>query len=113
MKYLFKAKDLKTGNWVTGDLAYANSDGLQILLKFIKISDLAVALHGTPEAVIKNIATAMSKNMFNDLKAEVILRKNASQSEISLARERIMVEVKGLMRENRLYIEKPNSDSIY
>ena len=25
MKYLFKAKDLKTGNWVTGDLAYANS----------------------------------------------------------------------------------------
>jgi hypothetical protein len=25
MKYQFKAKDLKTGEWVTGDLAYANS----------------------------------------------------------------------------------------
>lgn len=25
MRYQFKAKDLKTGEWVTGDLAYANS----------------------------------------------------------------------------------------
>ena len=25
MKYQFKAKDLKTGEWVTGDLAYAKS----------------------------------------------------------------------------------------
>lgn len=25
MKYQFRAKDLKTGEWVTGDLAYANS----------------------------------------------------------------------------------------
>jgi hypothetical protein len=24
MKYQFRAKDLKTGEWVTGDLAYAN-----------------------------------------------------------------------------------------
>lgn len=25
MKYQFRAKDLKTGEWVTGDLAYAKS----------------------------------------------------------------------------------------
>lgn len=98
---------------VFDDLAYADTNGLQMLLKFVNIKDLAIALIGSPESVIKNIATAMSKNMFSDLKAEVLLRKDASQSEISLARERILIEVKGLMRENRLYIEKPDSEQIY
>ena len=98
---------------VFDDLAYANNAGLQMLMKFINIKDLAVALIGAPEAVVKNIASAMSKNMFADLKAEALIRKDTSQSEISLARERILIEVKGLMRENRLYIEKPESNKIY
>ena len=95
------------------DLAYANQAGIQMLLKYVTIKDLAVALMGAPEAVVKSIASAMSKNMFNDLKAEAALRQNASQSEISLARERILKEVKGLIKENRLYIEKPDSNKIY
>ena len=95
------------------DLAYANQAGVQMLLKYVTIKDLAVALIGAPESVVKNIAAAMSKNMFNDLKAEATLRKNVSQSEISLAKERIINEVKGLMTENRLYIDKPDSNKIY
>ncbi len=95
------------------DLAYANQAGVQMLLKYVTIKDLAVALIGAPESVVKNIAAAMSKNMFNDLKAEATLRKNVSQSEISLAKERIINEVKGLMKENRLYIDKPDSNKIY
>ncbi len=95
------------------DLAYANQAGVQMLLKYVSIKDLAVALIGAPESVVKNIAAAMSKNMFNDLKAEATLRKNVSQSEISLAKERIINEVKGLIKENRLYIDKPDSNKIY
>ena len=95
------------------DLAYANLEGIQMLLKYVSIKDLAVALMGAPESVVKNIASAMSKNMFSDLKAEASLRKNVSQSEISLVRERIMKEVKGMINENRLYIEKPDSKMIY
>ena len=95
------------------DLAYANQAGVQMLLKYVTIRDLAVALMGAPEAVVKNVAAAMSKNMFNDLKAEAALRKSASQSEINLARERVLKEVKGLITENRLYIEKPDSNKIY
>ncbi|MBQ3644859.1 MAG: hypothetical protein II961_09705 [Candidatus Riflebacteria bacterium] len=95
------------------DLAYANQAGVQMLLKYVTIKDLAVALIGAPESVVKNIAAAMSNNMFNDLKAEATLRKNVSQSEISLAKERIINEVKGLMKENRLYIDKPDSNKIY
>ena len=95
------------------DLAYANLEGIQMLLKYVSIKDMAVALMGAPESVVKNIASAMSKNMFSDLKAEASLRKNVSQSEISLVRERIMKEVKGLINENRLYIEKPDSKMIY
>ena len=95
------------------DLAYANIAGLQMLLKYVTIKDLAVALMGAPESVVKNIASAMSKNMFTDLKTEASIMKNVSKSEISLARERILTEVKGLMKENRLYIEKPDSSKIY
>ncbi len=95
------------------DLAYANQAGIQMLLKYVTIKDLAIALMGAPEAVVKSIASAMSKNMFNDLKTEASIRKNVSQSEVSLARERIINEVKGLIKENRLYIEKPDSNKIY
>ena len=55
----------------------------------------------------------MSKNMFSDLKTEASIMKNVSKSEIGLARERILTGVKGLMKENRLYIEKPDSSKIY
>ena len=95
------------------DLAYANIAGLQMLLKYVTIKDLAVDLMGAPESVVKNIASAMSKNMFADLKTEASIMKNVSKSEIGLARERILTEVKGLMKENRLYIEKPDSSKIY
>ena len=95
------------------DLAYANIAGIQMLLKYVSIKDLAVALMGAPESVVKNIASAMSKNMFTDLKTEASIMKNVSKSEISLARERILTEVKGLMKENRLYIDKPDSSKIY
>ena len=106
-------KELRNQLILFDDIAYANIAGLQMLLKYVTIKDLAVALMGAPEAVVKNIASAMSKNMFNDLKTEASIMKNVSKSEISLARERILTEVKGLIKENRLYIEKPDSSKIY
>ncbi len=106
-------KELRNQLVLFDDIAYANVSGLQMLLKYVSIKDLAVALMGAPEAVVKNIASAMSKNMFNDLKTEASIMKNVSNSEISLARERILKEVKGLIKENRLYIEKPDSSKIY
>ena len=106
-------KELRNQLVLFDDIAYANIAGLQMLLKYVTIKDLAVALMGAPEAVVKNIACAMSKNMFNDLKTEASIMKNVSNSEITLARERILKEVKGLIKENRLYIEKPDSSKIY
>ena len=106
-------KELRNQLVLFDDIAYANNSGLQMLLKYVSIKDLAVALMGAPEAVVKNIASAMSKNMFNDLKTEASIMKNVSNSEITLARERILKEVKGLIKENRLYIEKPDSSKIY
>lgn len=49
MKYQFKAKDLKTGEWVTGDLAYAESrswksDGRRVIT--IKPMIVAHNIHG-------------------------------------------------------------------
>ena len=50
MKYQFKAKDLKTGEWVTGDLAYAKSmsfrksDGCRV--RTIKPMIVAHNIHG-------------------------------------------------------------------
>ena len=63
-------KELRNQLVLFDDIAYANISGLQMLLKYVSIKDLAVALMGAPEAVVKNIASAMSKNMFNDLKTE-------------------------------------------
>ncbi len=95
------------------DLAYANTAGIQMLLKYVTIKDLAVSLVGAQESVIKNIASAMSKNMFSDLMAEITREKNVSKSEISFARDRILREVKGLIKEKQLYLEKPNYNNIY
>lgn len=95
------------------DLAYANQTGLQLLLKFISVKDLAISLKNAHESVITNIAKAMSKNMFSDLKSEIIFHKDASQKEINLARESIIKEVKTLIKENRLYIDKPDYNKIF
>ena len=63
------------------DLAYANPDGVQMLLKYVSIKDLAVALMGAPEAVVKNIASVMSKNMFSDLKTRMLVKAKSALSE--------------------------------
>ena len=106
-------KELRNQLVVFEDLAYANGAGLQILLKSISTRELAFALRGASESVIKNIALSMSKNMFKDLRTEIELHKNATQKEVDMAREHILAEVKSLIKENRLYIEKPDSSKIY
>lgn len=106
-------QELKNKIVIFDDLAYANSAGVALLLKYVTIQDLAMAFHGAPEAVVTNVAQAMSKNMFNDLKEEINLRKKATRSDVNTARERILKEVRQLISENRLYIEKPDETMIY
>lgn len=95
------------------DLAYANPAGLTLLLKYVTPQDLAIAFIGAPDNVVKSVALCMSKNMFNDLKSEIALHRHVSKKEIEKARERILREVKQLVHENRLYLEKPNEQMVY
>lgn len=95
------------------DLAYANPAGIQMLIKYVTLRDLAVALKNAPEAVVKVFANSMSKNMFTDLKNEAIAAKNVSLSEILRAKEQILNVAKSLIKEKQLYIEKPSYNKIY
>lgn len=90
------------------DLAKANNAGIILLLKYVSIQDLAVSLIGASEAVVTKVAQCMSRNMFDDLKTEISIHKNASKREIEIARERVIREVKQLIHENRLYFEGPD-----
>lgn len=95
------------------DLAYADQRGLEKLLQGISFKDLALALKGAPDGVTRNVASAMSQNMFSDLKTEIALAKNATESDINASRERILATVKALVRSHNLYIDKPDESRIY
>ena len=91
------------------DLAYADTRGMQKLLKLVSTKDLALALRGTAHEVIQNIALNMSKNKFADLKNEIAMNKTVSQNDIFAARDQIMTVVMELIEMNELYINRPGS----
>ncbi|MEW6709976.1 MAG: FliG C-terminal domain-containing protein, partial [Candidatus Riflebacteria bacterium] len=65
------ASELRKKILTFDDLAYADARGIQKMLKLIPLRDLALALKGTPQAVLKNIAMNMSPRNLQDLKAEI------------------------------------------
>lgn len=94
------------------DLAYADTRGVQKLLKTIRTRDLAVSLKGAPPAVLKNLANNMSQRGLSDLKSEITLIGPARESEVDAARERIMSVVAELINSKEMFINRPNDGLI-
>ncbi|MDN5280357.1 MAG: flagellar motor switch protein FliG [Clostridiales bacterium] len=95
------------------DLAYADQRGLQKLLKLIRLRDLAIALKGSPQAVLKNIASNMSQRNLHDLKAEITATGPSREKEVEEARDRIMVVVAELLNSKELFINRPTDNMVY
>jgi len=95
------------------DLAYADSRGMQKLLKMVRISDLALSLKGASQGVLKNIAANMSQRALADLKSEITTMGSARESEVEFARERIMAVFSELINSKELYLNRGNEDLRY
>jgi flagellar motor switch protein FliG len=107
------AAELRKKVLIFEDLAYADSRGVQKLLKFIRLSDLAVALKDSPQAVLKNIAGNMSTRNLQDLKAEITATGPSKKADIEAAQDRIMAVVSELISNRELFINRPTDDMIY
>lgn len=95
------------------DLAFADSRGMQKLLKLVRVRDLSLALRGASQAVLKNIAANMSQRALADLKNEIAMMGAARESEVEAARERIMSVFNELLSAKELFINRPNEDMVY
>lgn len=95
------------------DLAFADSRGMQKLLKIIRIRDLAISLRGASQAVLKNIAANMSQRALADLKSEIATSGTARESEVDAARERIMAVVAELINSKELFINRSTDNPAY
>ena len=92
------------------DLAYADSRGIQKLIKMINMRDLAIAVVGCSETLVKNIAQNLSQNRMADFKSEITLVGQVSQKDIYEARDRIMSIVLELLESRDLFINRPGND---
>lgn len=95
------------------DLAYADSRGVQRLLKQISLRDLAIALKKTPEAILRNIANNMSPRALCDLKDEIKYIGRTTEKDAERARERIMLHVSRLISDKEMFINRPDADMLY
>ena len=95
------------------DLAYADSRGIQRLLKQISMRDLAISLKRAPESILRNIANNMSSRALCDLKDEIKYIGKSTDREIEKSRERIMHVVSILISDKELFINRPNTDMVY
>lgn len=95
------------------DLAYADSRGMQKLLKLVRVRDLAISLKGASQAVLKNIAANMSQRALADLKNEISTIGAVRESESDAARERIMAVFAELINSKDLFIHRPTDDLAY
>lgn len=95
------------------DLAYADSRGMQKLLKMVRIRDLALSLKGASQGVLKNIAANMSQRALADLKSEIATIGSARESEVESARERITAVFSELINSKELYLNRGNEDLRY
>jgi flagellar motor switch protein FliG len=95
------------------DLAYADGRGIQKLIKVIRLRDLAVALKGTPQAVLKNIAVNMSQRNLQDLKTEITAAGPTRESDVQAAQDRIMAVVAELIAAREMFINRPGDDLVY
>lgn len=92
------------------DLAYADSRGIQKLIKMINMRDLAMAVVGCSETLVKNIAQNLSQNRMADFKSEITLAGQVSQKDTYEARDRIISIVLELIESRDLFINRPGSD---
>lgn len=107
------ASELQKRLFTFSDLAFANSRGIQKLIKLISLKDLAMALKGADELVLKNFASNMSQNAIQMLKEEIIALGPRKKSEVEDARAKILSMARQLMQNNELYIQKScNKDQI-
>ncbi len=95
------------------DLAFADARGIQKLLKVIRLRDLALALKGTPQAVLKNIAMNMSQRNLTDLKTEIAATGPSREVDILGAQDRILAVVAELISSRELFINRPTDDLVY
>lgn len=91
------------------DLAYADSRGIQKLIKMLSLHDLALAVCGSSELLIKNLAQNLSQNRLNDFKEEIKAVGKVSQRDIENSQDRIMSIVSELIQSKELYISRPGS----
>lgn len=94
------------------DLAYADAAGIQKLIKMLTLKDLAIAVYGSSELLIKNFAKNLSQNRFQDFKTEIRLVGKVSKADVAEARKRIMSIVFELVASKNLFIIK-SSDNYY
>jgi flagellar motor switch protein FliG len=107
------AIELRKKILVFDDLAYADGRGVQKLLKFIRLRDLAIALKRSPKAVLKNIANNMSQRNLQDLKAEITATGPSKAADIEAAQDKIMAIVAELVASRELFIQRPADDMVY
>ncbi|MFZ5949448.1 MAG: FliG C-terminal domain-containing protein, partial [Candidatus Rifleibacteriota bacterium] len=87
--------------------------GIQKMLKLIPLRDLALALKGTPQAVLKNIAMNMSPRNLQDLKAEIAATGPSREVDILGAQDRILAIVTELIAGREMFINRPSNDLVY
>ncbi len=107
------ASELRKKILTFDDLAYADARGIQKMLKLIQLRDLAVALKGTPQAVLKNIAMNMSPRNLQDLKAEIAATGPSREVDILGAQDRILAIVTELITGREMFINRPTNDLVY
>ena len=95
------------------DLAFADGRGIQKLLKSIRLRDLAVALKGTPQTVLKNIAMNMSQRNLADLKTEITAAGPSREEDIQAAQDRILAVVSQMVSNREMFINRQNDDLVY
>lgn len=107
------AQQLKEKILTFEDLQFVDQNGMRRLLKLVQTRELAIAIKGASQGVLKNVASNMSRRLLEDLKEEVKLIGPVRESEIDRAQDDIMVIVNRLISNNQLYINKGNDKLVY
>lgn len=86
------------------DLEFADPRGIQKLLKLTTLRDLALAMKGTSDGVLQNIAHNMSQRGIQDLRDEIQNLGPTPVTEIESARDRMMETIRRLIEKRELFI---------
>ena len=107
------AQELRSKVLTFEDLQFADQRGMRKLLQLVQTRELAVAIKGASQGVLKNVASNMSRRLLEDLKEDVKIIGPVRESDIDRAQDNIMVIVNKLIAKNELYINKGNDKLVY